>query len=285
MLHNTKTQTFYLYAYKGYYAPRLGRFTQEDTHWNEGNNIYDDNPGENPMPSITAIMQSGNLYVYCINNPAIYSDSSGKFIHIAIGAAIGAVALGVTNYAKQKAAGGEINMKEVWASAGVGAAGGALIATGVGAVAGVNIMGGAAAGATVIGGSTLLPSTVVAAEVLGGVGAGLAMRGATEAGRQGSDAGSIVAQATDPSSVMIDAAFGAAGGTVTALGTAKVVTNSFGANNGWGFNAGKNPQFLYENPKVQGGTFFNYKASSGTNYRWDWTPGQGHHFHPPSNHR
>ena len=33
------------------------------------------------VPQISAIMQSGNLYVYCINSPVRYWDSSGNFIN------------------------------------------------------------------------------------------------------------------------------------------------------------------------------------------------------------
>lgn len=40
----------------------MGAFTSADTHWNVNNMIYgDDNTG---IPSIAAMMQSGNLYVY-----------------------------------------------------------------------------------------------------------------------------------------------------------------------------------------------------------------------------
>ena len=53
---------------------------QEDTHWNTNNGIYGDNPsyiGGNPVPDNNAMMQSLNLYVYCTQNPIMYSDPSG----------------------------------------------------------------------------------------------------------------------------------------------------------------------------------------------------------------
>ena len=68
--------SYYLRA--RYYAPTIGRFTQQDTHWTTANMIYGDNPqkinekqdalGLNTytlIPQITAVMQAGNLYVYC----------------------------------------------------------------------------------------------------------------------------------------------------------------------------------------------------------------------------
>jgi len=85
---DTETETYYLRA--RYYDPALGRFTQEDTHWNTANMIYGDNPQKineredrlglksySYAPQISAIMQSGNLYVYCVNSPVAYSDNSG----------------------------------------------------------------------------------------------------------------------------------------------------------------------------------------------------------------
>ena len=42
--------------------------------------IYGDSPGKNPVPSISAIMQSANLYVYALNNPIYWIDPSGNKI-------------------------------------------------------------------------------------------------------------------------------------------------------------------------------------------------------------
>ena len=100
-----ETKTYYLRA--RYYDPAIGRFTQQDTHWFPANAIYGDNPrkinerqdalGLNTYayaPEITAIMQSGNLYVYCVNNPVAYSDSTGEALVISalvLGAFVGSI--------------------------------------------------------------------------------------------------------------------------------------------------------------------------------------------------
>ena len=86
---DTETGTYYLRA--RYYDPNTGRFTQQDTHWNTANSIYGDNPQKineredklglktySYVPQITAIMQSGNLYVYGVSNPVAYVDRDGK---------------------------------------------------------------------------------------------------------------------------------------------------------------------------------------------------------------
>jgi len=65
--------------------------TSPDTYWNPGNMIYGDNPRKinerqdalglniyTYAPDIEAIRQSGNLYVYCMNNPLMYVDPSGN---------------------------------------------------------------------------------------------------------------------------------------------------------------------------------------------------------------
>jgi len=83
-----ETETYYCQARM--YNPSIGRFTQQDSHWNPGNMIYGDKPqkiGERKdalglnvytySPDIFAIMQSGNLYGYCMGNPIFFIDPSG----------------------------------------------------------------------------------------------------------------------------------------------------------------------------------------------------------------
>lgn len=91
---DTETNTYYLRA--RYYSPATGRFMAEDVHWHTGNMIYGDDPvrwnerdaDENDplglntytyLPDATAMMQSGNLYVYGMNNPNKYTDPFGTF--------------------------------------------------------------------------------------------------------------------------------------------------------------------------------------------------------------
>ena len=69
-------ETGLIYLRARYYDSGVGGFTSADTHWNVGNMIYgDDNTG---IPSIAAIMQSGNLYVYCRSNPVNRFDFTGE---------------------------------------------------------------------------------------------------------------------------------------------------------------------------------------------------------------
>ena len=91
-------ETGSLYLRARYYNPAAGRFITADTHWNPENMICGDNPvkwnerqaGSNdPLglnnytykPDITAIRQSGNLYVYGMNNPLMYTDPTGELAY------------------------------------------------------------------------------------------------------------------------------------------------------------------------------------------------------------
>ena len=87
--NDLETGMYYLRA--RYYEPRLGRFTQQDTHWTVANMIYGDNPQKinerqdalglktyTYVPQLAAVMQAGNLYVYGLGNPVRYMDCSGS---------------------------------------------------------------------------------------------------------------------------------------------------------------------------------------------------------------
>ena len=105
---DTETGTYYLRA--RYYAPNIGRFTQQDKHWNTANSIYGDNPQKineredklglktySYAPQITAVMQSGNLYVYGVSNPVAYVDRDGKIALELTAAFLAVLAVGVAN--------------------------------------------------------------------------------------------------------------------------------------------------------------------------------------------
>ena len=92
--YDSETGNYYLRA--RYYSPGVGRFTQEDTHWNPGNMIYGDEPQkwnewqgeEDPLnlhaytykPEATAVAQAGNLYGYAKGNPVAYIDVNGFWV-------------------------------------------------------------------------------------------------------------------------------------------------------------------------------------------------------------
>ena len=143
--YDGETKTYYLRA--RYYDPNIGRFTQQDTHWTTANSIYGDNPQKineredklglksySYAPQITAVMQSGNLYVYGVGNPVLYADANGAWIHLVIGAVVGAIASGVVSITAQLFTTHKVDIWRTLISVGAGAVSGLLAATGVGVV-------------------------------------------------------------------------------------------------------------------------------------------------------
>ncbi len=127
--------TYYLRA--RYYSPALGRFTQQDPHWSPANRVYGDSPQRaceyedrlglniySYAPQLSAIRQSGNLYVYGMNNPVKYADYNGEIAFLVvtglIGAAIGGIIGAVRSYSKY----GEVRWQDVALGVGLGAAAG-----------------------------------------------------------------------------------------------------------------------------------------------------------------
>jgi len=56
----------------------------------------------------------------------------------------------------------------------------------------------------------------------------------------------------------------------------------FRGNAGYGFKIGSRIEILYQNPKVNGGTFINVASGKKSSiFRFDWDPRHGFHFHPP----
>lgn len=110
------------------------------------------------VPDITAIMQSSNLYVYCMNNPLMYVDEDGEIAFLstmAIGGAVGALVSGAFQIGRNPYHGNDWNQGVGTAMLaggvsgalatvpipGLGAAGSAIIMGGVGNVAGNAIKG------------------------------------------------------------------------------------------------------------------------------------------------
>ena len=66
----TDNETGLIYLRARYYDPNAGRFISEDTHWNPENMVYGDQ--NNKYADYRNVLQSINLYVYCVNNPVFF---------------------------------------------------------------------------------------------------------------------------------------------------------------------------------------------------------------------
>ena len=129
--YDAETQTYYLRA--RYYNPANGRFTQQDA-W-----AFMD--ASDPL--------SLNLYTYCCNNPVLYVDPSGHWIHLAIGAAIGGLVAATVSVVGQlienKGDFSKIDGVKVLTATVAGAVSGLVASTGVGLVGQIAINAGLSA--------------------------------------------------------------------------------------------------------------------------------------------
>jgi len=61
-------ETGFIYLRARFYNPAIGRFISEDPHWD----IF------NMQSGTEAILQSGNLFIFVMNNPVMFLDPSGR---------------------------------------------------------------------------------------------------------------------------------------------------------------------------------------------------------------
>ena len=126
---------------------------------NMNGRVYDPTIGQflSPDPFIQSPHNwlNYNRYTYCYNNPLIYVDEDGEWIHTAIGALVGGIANLAMNWK---------NIDGFWqgvAAFGVGAGAGALTASSFGASSGVwvGLAAAAAGGAAVSGTNSVIEQT------------------------------------------------------------------------------------------------------------------------------
>jgi RHS repeat-associated protein len=163
---DAETGKYYLRA--RFYQPTTGRFTQADPYWNITNMIYGTNPFEMGhgvlRPNPWAIMQAGSLYVYCGNNPIMYTDPTGEFFisTIIIGAVIGATISAGVNVASQRINNGNWNNMN-WKSVGISAVSGAI--TGALGASGVGVLGQVIGNAAVSGVTEIVQNVAVGQQI------------------------------------------------------------------------------------------------------------------------
>ena len=130
--YDSETGLYYLQS--RYYDPEICRFINADSYASTGQSYL-----------------GYNMFAYCANNPIISADTQGRFWHIVIGAAIGAVVNAVTTAIDEISNNGIDALKsgKTWAKIGVSAVTGAVVgglaATGAGALA-IGVVNGVASG-------------------------------------------------------------------------------------------------------------------------------------------
>ena len=113
-------ETGFYYVSSRYYDPAIGRFINAD---------------DTDLLGANGDVASLNLFAYCGNNPVIREDKGGEFWNVVIGAVVGGVVSGAIAAATSYAKTGKVDWGSVAINAAVGAVGGAVAATGLGALA------------------------------------------------------------------------------------------------------------------------------------------------------
>ncbi len=137
--------SIYFYGAR-WYDPALSRFLSPDSI----------------VPLQSQGVQAWDRYAYVNNNPLTYNDPDGHFVNVAAGAIIGAT-IGVGLYALNiMSSHQDFNISQALTVAAVGAASGALISTGIGAVAGVQLFAGV--GLAACAGGQLIANTITGSD-------------------------------------------------------------------------------------------------------------------------
>ena len=123
--HDAETRFYYLQS--RYYDPVYHRFINAD--------VYSSTDSSDAV--------SCNMFAYCGNNPTSRSDETGDFWNFIVGAVVGAVVNAVTTAIESYEETGHVDWGNVAISAATGAVGGAVAASGLGALAQAGITAGA----------------------------------------------------------------------------------------------------------------------------------------------
>ena len=120
-------ETRFYYLQSRYYDPVYHRFINAD--------VYSSTDSSDAV--------SCNMFAYCGNNPTSRSDETGDFWNFIVGAVVGAVVNAVTTAIESYEETGHVDWGNVAISAATGAVGGAVAASGLGALAQAGITAGA----------------------------------------------------------------------------------------------------------------------------------------------
>lgn len=133
---STTTATKNPFKYRGYYYDSDLDMYYLQSRYYDPNNCRFISPDDTSYLGANGDLVSYNLYAYCSNNPVNYTDPTGKFINILIGASVGFVVSAVVSIASQLLDENAPDIddidfwKHVTVAAGIGTISGGLAASG-----------------------------------------------------------------------------------------------------------------------------------------------------------